>query len=160
MAFLTEERRKAVDLRTKLVLRLQAALSLYFPQAIAWTGTYLYTPLACDWLVKWPTLDTIQKAKPQAIRAFYYGHNCRRPEQIEGYIKAIATAQPLTKDVAVITAQRLTVQMLAKQLRPLHDSIAEYDSQIKQLFAQHPDAFIFDSLPGAGSALGPRLLCA
>jgi|APCry1669188970_1035186.scaffolds.fasta_scaffold14930_2 transposase len=160
LAFLTEERRKAVDLRTKLVLRLQAALSLYFPQAIAWTGTYLYTPLACDWLVKWPTLDTIQKAKPQAIRAFYYGHNCRRPEQIEGYIKAIATAQPLTKDVAVITAQRLTVQMLAKQLRPLHDSIAEYDSQIKQLFAQHPDAFIFDSLPGAGSALGPRLLCA
>jgi hypothetical protein len=40
LTFLNEERRKAVDLRTKLVLRLQAALKLYFPQAIEWVGVY------------------------------------------------------------------------------------------------------------------------
>ena len=50
--------------------------------------------------------------------------------------------------------------MLAKQLRTLHGSIAEYDRQIAQLFAQHPDAFIFNGLPGAGATLAPRLLSA
>lgn len=160
LTFLNEERRKAVDLRTKLVLRLQAALKLYFPQAVEWVGAHLYTPLACDWLLKWPTLETLQKAKPQAIRAFYYAHNCRRPDQVEDSLKAMAAAKPLTQDTAVITAHRLTVQMLAKQLRTLHGSIAEYDRQIAQLFAKHPDAFIFDSLPGAGPSLAPRLLSA
>ena len=160
LTFLNEERRKAVDLRTKLVLRLQAALKLYFPQSIEWVGVHLYNPLACDWLLKWPTLETIQKTKPQTIRSFYYAHNCRRPDHVAGYLQAIAAAKPLTQDAAVITANRLTVQMLAKQLRTLHGSIAEYDRQIAQLFAKHPDAFIFDGLPGAGRALAPRLLSA
>jgi transposase len=160
LSFLNEERRKAVDLRTALLLRLQAALKLYFPQAIEWVGSSLVTTLALDWLAKWPTLEAIQKAKPPAIRAFYYAHNCRRPDQVEGYLKAIATARPLTQDGAVIAAYRLTVQMLVRQLRALQASIAEYDRQIAQLFAEHPDASLFDDLPGAGTALAPRLLSA
>lgn len=160
LTILNEERRKAVDLGTKLALRLQATLKLYFPQALEWIGSDLNSPLACDWLSKWPTLEAVQKAKPQTVRAFYYAHNCRRPDQIEARLKAIATAKPLTQDVAVITAYRLTVQMLVKQLRPLQASIAEYDRQIAQLFRDHPDAFIFKGVPGAGPILGPRLLSA
>lgn len=160
LTFLNEERRKAVDLRTKLVLRLQSALKLYFPQAVEWVGVHLYEPLACDWLLKWPTLEALQNAKLQTIRAFYYAHNCRSPDQVEARLTAIAVAKPLTRDGAVITANCLTVQMLVKQLRTLHGSIEEYDRQIARLFANHPDAFIFDGLPGAGPALGPRLLSA
>lgn len=160
LSLLNEERRKAVDLRTKLVLRLQAALKLYFPQAIELVGSCLHSPLACDWILKWPTLEAVQKARPETIRAFYYAHNSRRPDHVEGHLKAIAAASPLTRDTAVITANQLTVQMLAKQLRTLHGSIDEYDRQIAALFAKHPDAFIFESLPGAGAALAPRLLSA
>lgn len=157
---LNEERRKAVDLGTKLVLRLQAALKLYFPQALEWVGSDLNSPLACDWLSKWPTLEAVQKAKPKTVRAFYYAHNCRRPDQIEARLAAIAAAKPLTQDAAVITAYQMTVQMLVKQLQILHASIAEYNRQIAQLFSRHPDAFIFKGVPGAGPALGPRLLSA
>lgn len=160
LTILNEERRKAVDLGTKLVLRLQAALKLYFPQAIEWVGSDLNSPLACDWLLKWSTLESVQKAKQQTIREFYYAHNCRRPNQIEANLKAIATAKPLTQDAAVIKAYQMTVQMLVKQLRTLQVSIAEYDRQIALLFRQHPDAFIFRGLPGAGPVLSPRLLCA
>ena len=160
LGFLNEERRKAVDLRTKLVLRLQAALRLYFPQALEWAGVDLYTPLACDWLLKWPTLESIQRARPQTIRAFYYAHNGRRPDLVERAIAAIAAAKPLTQDAAVIEANHLTVQMLAGQLRLLHVSIAEYDKRIALLFRRHPDAFLFESLPGAGATIAPRLLSA
>lgn len=160
LSLLNEERRNAVELGTKLVLQLQAALKLYFPQAIQWIGCDLNSRLACDWLSKWSTLEAVQKAKPQTLRAFYYAHNCRRAELIEAHLKAIATATPLTKDVPVITAYQLTVQMLVRQLRSLQVSIAEYDRQIAELFRGHPDAFIFKSLPGAGPVLAPRLLSA
>ena len=160
LGFLNEERRKAVDLRTKLVLRLQSALKLYFPQALQWAGTDLASPMACDWLLKWPTLAAAQRARPQTIRSFFYARKCRSATHIERVIAALPTAKPLTQDVAVLAVQPLTVQMLAKQLQLLGKSIAAYEQQIQILFRQHPDAFLFESLPGAGKTLAPRLLCA
>ena len=160
LGFLNEERRKAVNLRTKLVLRMQAALKLYFPQALAWLGADLGTPMACGWLLKWPTLDAVQRARPQTVRAFYHAHNCRSAGHIESVLAALPAAKPLTQDAAVLAVQPLTVQMLAKQLRLLHGSIAEYNRQIAALFKPHPDAFLFECLPGAGPTLAPRLLSA
>ena len=160
LGFLNEERRKAVNLRTKLALRLQSALKLYFPQALQWTGTDMASPMACAWLLKWPTLEAVRRARPQTIRAFFYAHNCRSAKHIESVIAAIPAAKPLTQDAAVLAVQPMTVQMLAKQLQLLHKSIAAYEKQIQALFEQHPDAFLFESLPGAGKILAPRLLCA
>ena len=160
LGFLNEARRKAVDLRTRIESRLRAALKLYFPQAIEWVGVSLHTELASAWLLKWPTLEAVQKAKPEQIRAFYYKHNCRRPDHVQGCIAAVAAAKPLTQDAAVISVYSLTVQMLAQQIRLLNRSIKEYDQRIARLFKHHPDAFIFAGLPGAGPALAPRLLTA
>jgi transposase len=115
LTLLNEERRKAVDLRTKLVLRLQSALKLYFPQAIEWVGVHLYDPLACDFLLKWPTWEALHKVNPQTIRAFYDAPNCRRSDPVEENLQAMVKAQPLTKDPAVITASVMTVQTLTKQ---------------------------------------------
>ena len=123
-------------------------------------GTDLGALMACAWLLKWPALESIRRAKPNAIRAFYYAHNVRRPDLVEGLIAAIASAKPLTQDAPVIDANCLTVRMLAKQLRTLHGSIMDYDRQIAQLFKGHPDAFLFENLPGAGQILAPRLLTA
>jgi transposase len=160
LGFLNEARRKAVDLRTRIESRMRAALKLYFPQAIQWVGVSLHTEMASAWLLKWPTLDAVQKAKPEQIRAFYYKHNCRRPDFVQGCIAAVAAAKPLTQDAAVISVYSLTVQMLAQQIRLLNRSIKEYDQRIARLFKHHPDAFIFAGLPGAGPALAPRLLAA
>ena len=160
LGFLNEERRKAVNLRTKLVLRMQAALKLYFPQALAWLGTDLGTPMACDWLLKWPTLEAAQRSRPQTVRAFFYAHNCRSAAHVESVLAALPAAKPLTTDAAVLAVQPLTVQMLAKQLRLLHGAIVAYERQIAARFRPHPDAFLFENLPGAGPALAPRLLSA
>ena len=160
LGFLNEERRKAVNLRTKLVLRMQAALKLYFPQALQWAGTDLAAPMACDWLLKWPALEAIRRARPQTVRAFFYAHNCRSAAHIESVLAALPAAKPLTTDAAVLAVQPLTVQMLAKQLRLLHGAIVAYERQIAARFRPHPDAFLFENLPGAGPALAPRLLTA
>jgi len=160
LALLCEHRRKLVNGRTALVQRLTATLKAYFPQALSWVGDDLASPMACDFLIRWSTLEALQKARPQTIRTFYYAHRCRRPDRIAERLAQIPTARPLTTDRAVVEAHALLAVTLARQLRALSPSIGEYDRQIAALFASHPDATIFESFPGAGAALAPRLLAA
>ena len=139
---------------------LGAELKNYFPQALTWTGKNLTSQLACDFLLKWPTLKAIQRARPETVRKFYYGHNCRRGDVIEERIGEIRTAKPLTTDPAIVDTSALTVHMLANLIRTLGPSIARYEEEIEKIMATHPDAGLFESLPGAGAAIAPRLLAA
>jgi hypothetical protein len=45
-------------------------------------------------------------------------------------------------------------------IRSLVRGIADLDRKIEEAAAAHPDFFIFESLPGAGAVLAPRLLAA
>jgi len=159
IARLVEARRKAVDLRTKLTHQLAAELKGYFPQALALVGD-LDTQLATDFLQRWPTLSAVQSVKAQTLRKFYYGHNCRRADLIEKRIADTRTAVPLTNDPAIVETSTLNVQMLARQIDALRPSIARYDKEIARRFSAHPDARLFESLPGSGAAMAPRLLSA
>jgi transposase len=157
---LVEARRKAVDLRTRLTQRLRAELKNYFPQALDWTGKSLTTRLACDLLLRWPTLEAIQRAQPQTLRTFFYGHNCVRGDVVERRIEAIRSALPLTRDPAIIETSVLTVRMLASQIRELGPAIVRYEEAIGVHLDAHPDVELFFGLPGAGPAMAPRLLAA
>jgi len=157
---LVQFRRATVDLRTQLTLKLQATLKEYFPQALRWAGDDLATPLACDFLARWPTLPALQRARPATIRRFYITHNCRRMGLIAERLAEIATATPLTRDPAILESSALYVQGLARQLLALGPSLAQFDDAIAQRFAAHPDAALFTAVPGAGEALAPRLLVA
>ena len=70
-------------------------------------------------------------------------------------LELIQKAKALTKDSAVIEPAALKVQMLAHQLKNLLPDIDRYDHKIAELFAAHPDRFLFENLPGAGEALAP-----
>jgi len=160
LALLNEERRKNVQMRLKIVLRLQATLKNYFPQALALVCGNLTSELACAFILKWPTLDALKRAKPETVRAFYYRHGYRQSKLIEGNLKKIAESMPLTEDQAILTASTLATQTLARQIRAINVSLNQYDQAIKMLFKNHPDSFIFNSFPGAGPNLAPRLLTA
>ena len=156
---LAEHRRKTVNQRTKLVQALSQLLKAYFPQALGWAGE-LSSPQAWEFLQRWPSLEAVQKARPAQLRAFYVRHGGRRPEEIQSRLKQIREARPLTQGRAVITTSSTMVQCLAGQLQCLHPAVAEFDRQLKALFEQHPDHAVFESFPGAGAALAPRLLAA
>lgn len=160
LGFLVEARRGFVDQRTALVNQLQSVLKTYFPQALELLGEDLSSPLATDFLKRWPRLAQAQKAKPAVVRAFYYGHNSRSPGRIEERLKLLEAAVALTADPAVLNAQSLAAQSLAAALAALRPILQRYDQEIARLFASHPDAAIFASLDGAGPTLAPRLLVA
>ncbi len=160
IGLLGETRRKFVDLRTKLSNALKSCLKTYFPQAIELLGGDVTTRLACDFLKRWSSLESLQRAKPETLRKFYYGHNCRRGDKIEARIAAIREATLLVTDEAIVGSGKMVVQGLIAQLRPLVDTAAVIEKRLKELMANHPDAPLFVALPGAGDALAPRLLAA
>ena len=75
-------------------------------------------------------------------------------------MEAISEAMPAIGDQTVIEAKGTVVQVIAQLLRTLLEGIAKLDRKIAEAAEAHPDFFIFQSLPGAGDALAPRLLAA
>jgi transposase len=157
---LVAHRRAVVDERTALSNRLIALLKQYFPQALQLCGEDFWRPLATNFLLRWPTLQQLQKARPQTIQAFYYQNGSRSQTLIQKRLEFIAQALPLTQNPAWLDSYALRVHVVAHQLQWVQRAVQQYDQQIAQSFARHPDRAIFDSLPGAGPVLAPRLLAA
>jgi transposase len=155
---LVSHRRAVVDERTGLSNRLQALLKQYFPQALELCGEDLWRPLAIAFLLKWPTLQSVQKAKPSSVKTFYHLHGSRSQKLMEQRLELMAKAVPLTDEIALLQSHTLRVQLICRELLLLHQTIGEFDRQIAEVFAQHPDREIFRNLPGAGPVLAPRLL--
>jgi transposase len=155
---LVAHRRAVVDERTALSNRLIALLKPYFPQALTLCGEDLWRPLATAFLLKWPSLSAVQKARPATVKQFYHLQGSRSATLLEQRLALIARAVPVTDETAVIGSFVLRVQLLARELQAVGRTITEFDRQIAAAYAAHPDHGIFASLPGAGPVLGPRLL--
>ncbi len=110
--------------RVALTNRLTSLLKQYFPQALDSVGD-VGSAQACDFLVRWPTLAAVQRARPATVRQFYRAHNCRKADVIAARLAAIAAAVPLTTDAAVLEPLRLSVQAYATQLRAALASVAK-----------------------------------
>jgi hypothetical protein len=134
-------------------------LKNYYPQALQLAGD-LDSPMACDFLLHWPTLARLQQAGPARLQKFYLKHHCPSRERIQERLQLCRQAQPLLSDPALIESMQRMLIALVRQLQALLTSIQEFDQQIKVLYAAHPEHDLFDSFPGAGAALGPRLLSA
>jgi transposase len=156
---LVEERRKLVDEKTEQSNRLTSHLKIYFPQMLDWFE-HLDTELVCALLERWPTLQELQKVPPAKLRAFFSKHHCRDQELIEWRILAIRQSIPAIRDRAVIEAKSTVVKVIVQLIRTLREGLADLDEKIEEAAAAHPDFFIFESLPGAGPVLAPRLLVA
>ena len=156
---LAEDRRALVDRRTRLVNGLKSRLKEYFPLALEVLGE-LDSELACQLLLRWGSLEELQQEDPQAVAAFYAQQHCFRPKLIQERLQKIAQATPLVTDPAIIESGRMCIRGLATELLSLMEPLRQYDRRLAELMRQHPDGGLFDSFPGAGPALAPRLVAA
>ena len=156
---LCEQRRKLVNHRVAVTNRMTSLLKQYFPQALDWVGD-VASLQGCDFLMKWPALAAVQRARPRTLRTFYQQHNCRKADVIDERIRQIAGACPLTSDPAIVDPLSLAVQTYATQLQVLIEAVQAFDTRIAHVFAHHPDQALFDSFPGAGPVCAPRLSAA
>jgi len=160
LAGLCEARRDLVDRRTQLLNQLVATLKKFYPQTLTLVGENLASPLALDFLTKWPDLITLKTARPATVKAFYYTHNVRRPETVQTRLDFIQNARALTTDDVLVSVAVRQLRVLVEQVRVVQKHVAGFDAAIAKAFAAHPEAALFRDLPGAGAVLAPRLLIA
>jgi transposase len=156
---LVEYRRNLVQDSVDLSNKITAALKNYYPQALEWfkeKDTFIF----CDFILKWPSLVHAQRAKKQTLLNFFNSHNSHYAQVNDARIMSIKNAMPLTEDTGVIEPNQLLVEVLIAQFKVLLKGIESLDKVIKKAYKAQDDKVIFDSFPGAGPQLAPRLLVA
>lgn len=111
-------------------------------------------------LKRWPTLKSLQQAHPKTLRVFFDDHGVDDKDRQTEWINAIRVATPLTCDSALIDSHAILVQSIVRQIAELNRTVVEFDEQLRQVVAIHPDHELFRALPGAVDALVPRLIAA
>lgn len=159
LAQLVEYRRKLVQDSVDLSNKITATLKNYYPQPLEWFKEK-DTVIFCDFISKWPSLTEVKKARKQSLLAFFNQHNSRYSDVNEARIASIKMAHALTDDDGVILPNKMMVEVLVAQFKVLLNGIERLDKEIKNKYKQQSDKAIFDSFPGAGPQLAPRLLVA
>jgi transposase len=117
----------------------------------------LDSQVALAWIERYPTPVAAQAIRFEAFQDFMRSHHHTQPKLWATYYarlqKEQVQASPDTVQIFAPEAKRLAQRMLA-----LVQERQELLRQIQQLFKQHPDAFIYQSLPAAGTYLEPALL--
>ena len=159
LAQLVECRRKLVQDRVDLTNSLTYYLKNYYPQVLDWfkeKDSHVF----CDFITKWPSLKKVQRAQKKTLVDFMHQHNVRIADVIEHRLADIKTAIPLTEDDGVVVPNQLMAELEANQLKVLLQSIERIEQEINKRYRAMADRKIFDSFPGAGPQLAPRLLVA
>ena len=149
---LIEVLRQSIQRQTN---QLREALVRTYPAALD-TFKDLNAQIALHFLAAYPTAPEAAELSGEQFAAFCREHGYYRKDVTLRYAqlhKTVPTARP-----AVVQAQRNQVRVLAQVLLGEVRYRLEALTELRSLFAQHPDAPIFDSLPGAGDLLAPALL--
>lgn len=154
---LTRDQDALIQGQTRLVNQLTACLKAYYPAALQ-LFSKVQQRSALVFLQTYPTPAAAQAASLAEIEATLKKGGHTTAGKVAPKIHATLHEPHLQADqVTTRTKARLTLA-LVEQLLPLVKQIAEYDRAITDLFLTHADSQIFDSLPGAGKRLAPRLL--
>ncbi len=156
---LVEYRRSVVQDGVDLTNKITATLKNYYPQVLEWFDEK-DTLIFCDFITKWPSLSLVKRARKQTLLDFFTQHNSRYADTNEARIAKIKAAMPLTEDQGVIEPNQMLIEVFIPQLRVLLQGVAKLNKAIKLAYKRQNDRVIFDSLPGAGPQLAPRLLVA
>lgn len=159
LAQLLEYRRKLVQDRVYLSNRITAVLKNYFPQALDWFKEK-DTIIFCTFISRWSSLPLAKAARKTTLFTFFNKHNSRYKGVNEKRIKDIKNAVALTNDSGVIEPNRIMIEVLVPQLKLLIESVMRLDNEIKKYYKNQDDRIIFDSFPGAGPQLAPRIFVA
>jgi transposase len=159
LAQLVEYRRKLVQDSVNLSNKITATLKNYYPQPLEWFNEK-DTMIFCDFISKWPSLAQAKKARKKTLLDFFNQHNSHYADINDTRIASIKSAMPLTEDQGVIAPNKLLVEVLIAQLKVLLEGIEKFNQAIKSSYKVQQDKAIFDSFPGAGPQLAPRLLVA
>ena len=148
---------RLIDQRTALVCALREAMHEYYPVALEafddWTSASTWA-----FVKQFPTPARLAAGGKRAWDKFLHAHKLYRPQTYDKRIECFRHALDFRGSEPVTAAKSLLALSLVAQLRTLEKQLGVYRRRIEQLFDKHPCRAIFDSLPGLGPKLAPRML--
>lgn len=156
LGILSEHRRKMVHDLVRETNRLRTNLRSYFPQALELVGE-LDTVMACDFLDRWWSLASVQRAREATVRDFYRKHASRSKKLLDRRLELLHGAVALTSDEAIVTCGIMVTRSLVRVIRALIEAIAEIDDHLQRIYSNHLEHDLLDSFPGLGPILGARV---
>lgn len=116
LSFLVEQRRRLVDDRRRFSNRLINTLKQYYPELLTWFS-HRDTKLFMDFIMRWPSLQKLQRSHENTIRKFFHSHGGNAVTLAEKRINLIKKSTVLTNDNAVLESHELLSTTLARQLQ-------------------------------------------
>ena len=148
---------RLIEQRTALVCALREAMHEYYPAALEafddWTAATTWA-----FVKRFPTPRKLAAGGKKAWNGFLHKHKLYRPETYDRRIECFRHALDFRGSEPVTAAKSLLALSLIAQLQTLGKQLEAYRRRIQELFEEHPSRAIFDSLPGLGEKLAPRLL--
>jgi transposase len=146
-----------VQSQTRLVNQLTACLKAYYPVALA-LFSKLHQPVTLAFLKTYPSLETAQAASLAELTDFLEQHRHPTAQSTATKIYSLVHQPQLEANAVTTRTKSRLMLVLVEQLVLLVEQIKAYEQEIHRFFVQHPDNPLFDSLPGAGKRLAPKLL--
>lgn len=159
LKILCRDEQQLIAEKTAWVNRLQAVLKQYYPQVMEWFADWT-SPAAWDFVLAFPRPADLAAASTQKLVGFLRTHRLRLTPRRRERLAHRTEGPAWPADPVMADARGEYALAAARMLRTLHAQLRRYRARIEELFAAHPDAAVFASLPGAGAKLAPRLLVA
>jgi transposase len=150
-------REDLVDQRVAATNQLAACLDAFWPGAKT-VFADIESPIALDFLARYPTPESAARLGEQRMAAFCVKHRYsgRRPP---GELLARLRAAPAGLCGTVeVNARRDAVLALIGVLRALNQAVKDLDRSVVAHLGEHPDAEIFTSLPRSGQINAAQVL--
>jgi len=136
--------------------RLRSVLLRYYPAALS-VFSSLQTQIRLHFICAYPTPQAAKELTFAQFTTFAAQHGYKRASNLAAHYAELQGAHPEPSPETVLIYQQEAVQLTTSLLQQIKAKNAA-KRELGHLFGQHPDAFIFDSLPGAGDLLAPSLL--
>jgi transposase len=149
-----------IDSLTKTITaysnRLQAVLLRYYPQALG-LFSQVKTQTCLRFLIAYPTPEAALSLTYSDFAIYCRSQGYTQPHLLPDSYAQLRQPAP-EPDPVVILAHKGETVFLTKLLLEMVRQKAREIREVQKLFAYHPDQALFDSLPGAGDLLAPKLL--
>lgn len=146
-----------VATRVALANQLTALLDSFWPGAAAIFAN-IASPIALDFIVRYPTPESAARLGPKRLAGFLAQHSYCGRRSPEALLARLRTAPQGRAGDAESEAKGELVRALARTLHALVDEIAHVTHRIEHMVADMPDGRIVMSFPRAGRICAAQIL--
>jgi transposase len=136
--------------------RLRAVLLRYYPAALE-VFSSLDAPITLAFIQEYALPQAAAQLTFEQFKGFLKQHRHHQPKKWAGSYARLQHPQPQA-DPAILAVYSSEARLLAHLLDELVHAKARALQELEQVYLQHPDHEIYNSLPGIGPFLGPALL--